>query len=127
MGNFKIEAKGDYSSIMTWLKRIKFDSLMDKLNQYGQEGVEALRQATPKRTGLTAQSWSYEIISQPDKLEIVWKNSHIENGVPIAIILQYGHGTGTGGYVQGIDYINPAMQPVFDEIVDNVWKEIAKL
>lgn len=125
--SIKVETSGDFSNTMSWLKKNKFNNLMSQLEHYGQEGVTALQQATPKRTGLTASSWYYEITQSPGKIEIAWKNSHVENNVPIAVILQYGHGTGTGGYVQGIDYINPAMKPVFDEITNKIWKEIASL
>lgn len=97
------------------------------LQRYGEMGVALLSQATPVRTGLTASSWYYEINTSKHGSEIVWKNSHIEKGVMIAIILQYGHGTRNGGYVQGIDYINPAMQPIFDAIADEAWKEVTSI
>ena len=97
---------------------------MRKLKKYGEKGVAALREATPKDSGKTAESWSYEITQDPGRTAIYWKNSHVENGVNIAIILQYGHGTRTGGFVEGIDYITPAIRPIFEEMADEVWKEV---
>ena len=96
------------------------------LNIYGQRGVDALKKATPKDTGLTADSWRYEIKISKSDVKIIWSNLNIQNGVPIAVILQYGHATGTGGYVQGIDYINPAIKPIFDDISEKVWKEMKR-
>lgn len=80
--------------------------------------------ATPKDTGFTAASWSYEIIQNGETISIVWKNSHVVRGVNIAVILQYGHGTRNGGYVRGVDYINPALRPVFDRLAEAAWKEV---
>lgn len=97
---------------------------MRKLKKYGEKGVAALREATPKDSGKTAESWSYEITQEPGRTAIYWKNSHVENGVNIAVILQYGHGTRTGGFVEGIDYITPAIRPIFEEMADEVWKEV---
>lgn len=96
------------------------------LNQYGQEGVEALRAATPKDTGTTANSWSYAVHKGTGSITITWSNSNIVDGVPIAVILQYGHGTRNGGYVQGTDYINPAMKPIFDKIAQRAWEEVKR-
>ena len=100
---------------------------MSDLDKYGRQGVQALAAATPIDTGLTASSWYYKITMKGDSATISFHNSNIQNGVPIAIILQYGHGTGNGGWVEGRDYINPAIQPIFDEIVRNAWKEVTKL
>jgi len=100
---------------------------MSTLDKYGKQGVTALSQATPKDSGLTATSWSYTISRSNGTIAIEWNNSNIQNGCPIAVILQYGHGTGNGGYVQGRDYINPAMRPVFDKILDDMWKEVQGL
>ena len=97
---------------------------MSNLNHYAQMGVDALKSATPVDTGKTADSWYYEIHKSISGITIRWCNSNINEGVPIAVILQYGHGTGTGGYVEGTDYINPAIKPIFDEIADAVWKEV---
>lgn len=94
------------------------------LNDYGKQGVEALASATPKKTGKTAASWSYEISKTSTGWTVTWNNSNINKGVNIAIIIQYGHGTGTGAYVQGIDYINPAIRPVFENMASEVWREV---
>ena len=96
------------------------------LDKYGREGVAALSSATPVDTGLTANSWHYKIEQRSGSVSIVFYNSNIQNGVPIAIILQYGHGTRNGGWVQGRDYINPAIQPVFDKITEDAWREVTK-
>ena len=98
-----------------------------KLDEYGQKGVEALKKATPKESGKTADSWGYEIVTNDDKTSIIWTNDNVNDGVNIAIILQYGHGTGTGGYVQGTDYINPAIKSTFDSMAESLWKDICKL
>jgi len=128
MSVFSTETKGDYSKTLSWLKSIKFDRLMKKLEQYGEEGVEALSNATPRRTGVTAESWGYKIEQTPTSIKITWTNSNLAQGsIPIALLIQYGHGTRTGGYVQGIDYINPALEPIFEDIANNVWKELTKL
>lgn len=111
-------------------KTFKFLNFMDKwkvdkiLNKYGAQGVSALAAATPVDSGLTANSWSYEIKSSGKSATISWSNSNINKGVNIAIILQFGHGTGTGGYVAGRDYINPAMRPIFDKIAEDAWREV---
>lgn len=120
--------KGDFEKTLSWLKRLKFERLMRKLESYGEQGVAALANATPVRTGLTATSWSYEIEQTGTSITITWKNSNLaREAIPIALLIQYGHATRTGGYVQGLDYINPALKPIFDEIITNVWKEITKL
>lgn len=100
---------------------------LGKLDQYGERGVEALRSATPVDTGLTANSWVYEIQRTKDSVALVFKNTNIQNGVPIAIILQYGHGTRNGGYVKGRDYINPAIRPIFDNLSKEMWEEVTRL
>jgi hypothetical protein len=106
--------------------KAKRASRVDVLEKYGQEGVVALASATPVDTGLTASSWYYEIERGPEKVSITFYNSNIQNGIPIAIILQYGHATGGGGWVQGRDYINPALQPIFDSIAQKAWEEVTK-
>ena len=108
--------KGDFSKLTSYLERAKGTVKQGILDRYGQEGVKALSAATPKDSGLTANSWYYKIERQSGYVSISFHNSNIQNGVPIAIILQYGHGTGTGGWVEGRDYINPAIQPIFDKI-----------
>jgi hypothetical protein len=118
--------KGDFSNLTRFLERAKNAVHLGMLDKYGREGVAALVAATPVDTGVTANSWGYEIVRKNGAVSIVFKNSNIQNGVPIAIILQYGHATGTGGYVQGRDYINPAIQPIFDRIADEAWKEVIK-
>lgn len=119
--------KGDFSKASRYLERLKEAAKLDVLDKYGREGVAALASATPTETGLTASSWTYEIERKGNSVSIVYKNSNINKGIPIAVILQYGHGTGTGGWVQGRDYINPAIQPVFDRIADEAWKEVTKI
>ena len=116
--------KGDFSSLSSFLERAKESVKLGDLNKYGRRGVEALAAATPVDTGKTAKSWHYEIIREEGSVSISFSNSNIQNGVPIAIILQYGHGTRNGGYVEGRDYINPAIQPVFDELAEEAWKEV---
>lgn len=118
---------GDWSKTTNFMKRLKQRKYLSFLDKYGQRGVDALSSATPVDTGKTANSWSYEIRKNDKKVSIIFKNSNIVNGVPIAIILQYGHGTRNGGWVEGRDYINPAIQPIFDEIVKEAWGEVTKL
>ena len=119
--------KGDFSKITRFLEKAKEAVRLGDLDKYGREGVAALASATPVDSGQTANSWYYEIENRNCSATISFHNSNIQNGVPIAIILQYGHGTGTGGWVQGRDYINPAIQPIFDKIVKEAWKEVTKL
>ena len=119
--------KGDFSKLTRFLERAKEAVKIGDLDKYGRAGVDALSSATPIKTGLTASSWYYEIKNTKGSVTISFHNSNIQNGTPIAIILQYGHGTGTGGWVQGRDYINPAIQPIFDKIAEDAWKEVTKL
>lgn len=119
--------KGDFSKLTSFLERAKEAARVGVLDKYGREGVAALASATPVDSGLTASSWYYEIEHKNGSAMISFYNSNIQNGVPIAIILQYGHATGTGGWVEGRDYINPAIQPIFDKIVDSAWREVTKL
>ena len=118
---------GDFSELTRFLEKAKEAVKIGDLDKYGREGVAALASATPVDSGLTANSWSYEITHEKGSFSITFNNSNIQNGVPIAIILQYGHGTGTGGWVQGRDYINPSIQPLFDKIAENAWREVTKL
>ena len=122
----KFENKGDFSKTTNFLTNLKRSKLVKDLDKFGRKGVEALKSMTPINTGLTANSWYYEIIEENNTTKINFCNSNIQNGVPIAIILQYGHGTRNGGWVEGRDYINPAIQPIFDDIVNNAWKEVTK-
>ena len=119
--------KGDFSKADRYLEKLKESVKLGVLDKYGRAGVAALSSATPVDTGLTANSWFYEIEHSSGSDKIVYNNSNIHNGVPIAIILQYGHGTGTGGWVQGRDYINPAIQPIFDQMTKEVWKEVTSV
>ena len=119
--------KGDFSKLTKYFERVKEAAKIGVLDKYGREGVAALASATPVESGKTASSWYYEIKRQNGSVSIEFLNSNINNGVPIAVILQYGHGTGTGGWVQGRDYINPAIQPIFDKIAEDAWKEVTKI
>lgn len=116
--------KGDFKITTKFLKKASKFEIMNILRKYGEKGVQALQQATPKDTGKTAASWSYRVEKSNGSYSIVWSNSNTNNYVNIAVILQYGHATGTGGYVRGIDYINPAMKPIFDEIARDAWQEV---
>ena len=119
--------KGDFSKLTRYLTKVKAAAKVSVLDRFGKEGVAALSSATPKDSGLTADSWFYETEITNGSATISSHNSHINKGVPIAIILQYGHGTNNGGYVQGRDYINPAIQPLFDKIAEDAWKEVTKI
>ena len=118
--------KGDFSKLTRFLERTKEAVHLGDLDKYGRQGVAALSSATPVDSGLTAGSWYYEIENKNGSATITFNNSNIQNGVPIAIILQYGHGTRNGGWVEGRDYINPAIQPIFDEIANEAWREVTK-
>ena len=119
--------KGDFSKLNRFLERAKETVHLGDLDRYGREGDAALASATPVDSGTTASSWYYEITRTKDGVVISFKNSNINKGVPIAIILQYGHATRNGGWVQGRDYINPAIQPIFDRLANDAWKEVKKL
>lgn len=119
--------KGDFSKLNKYFEKLRETAKIGVLDKYGQAGVAALASATPTETGLTASSWYYEIKRQNGSVSIEFKNSNVNKGVPIAIILQYGHGTGTGGWVEGRDYINPAIQPIFDQLTADAWKEVTSL
>lgn len=123
----KFRQRGDFSKLTRYLERVKEVVRLGDLDKYGREGVAALASATPVDSGLTASSWYYTIEQGNGSAKISFHNSNIQNGVPIAIILQYGHGTGTGGWVEGRDYINPAIQPLFDKITNDAWREVTKL
>lgn len=119
--------KGDFSKLTRFLEKAKEVVKIGDLDKYGREGVAALESATPVDSGKTASSWYYDIENKNGSARITFNNSNINDGVPIAIILQYGHGTGTGGWVEGRDYINPAIQPIFDKIANDAWREVTKL
>jgi hypothetical protein len=120
--------KGDFKNTERFFNATAKGVYFQLLDKYGQMGVTALAQATPKDSGETANSWTYDVVHSKNKSTIAWNNSHVTSeGTPIAIILQYGHGTGTGGFVQGRDYINPAIRPLFDKMADDVWKAVISL
>lgn len=123
-----VRHKGQFEKLTKYLIKAKSVGKFDRiLSKYGDRGVAALESATPRDTGVTASSWYYEIERGNGSVSIVFCNSNIQNGIPIAIILQYGHGTGTGGWVEGRDYINPALRPVFDNIAEQAWKEVTSI
>lgn len=124
MGGITLEVSGSYSSTTTWLQRLGRMSIEQQLARYGAKGVKALASSTPVETGKTASSWSYSVTRKGDTWILSWENTNVVRGVPIAIILQYGHVTGTGGWVQGRDYINPAIKPLMDEIAEGVWRTV---
>jgi hypothetical protein len=115
---------GDFSKTTKFLEYLQRGDMYNDLDVYGRRGVDALASATPRETGETAQSWGYQISRKKNKVSISWFNTHRVDGVNIAVIIQYGHGTGTGGYVHGIEYINPAIRPIFEAILDDVWKKV---
>lgn len=119
--------KGDFRKTENFLKKAKQNAFFKHLDEYARTGVEALREATPIDSGETANSWTYDINVTGNSASITWSNTNVNKGENIAILIQYGHGTGTGGYVHGKDYINPAMRPVFDKIAENIWKEVTSL
>lgn len=127
MATIRFTHKGDFSKTTRFLERAKQAVRLSNLDKYAKKGVEALASATPVDSGLTASSWSYEIVNEKGSIAINFINSNIQQGTPIAIIIQYGHATGNGGWVEGQDYINPAIQPIFDEIVKDIWREVTNL
>lgn len=122
-----ITQRGSFKNTERYLNRLKTAQRYAILNKYGAIGVNALSNATPIESGETAASWTYSIEERSGYYSIHWRNTHIHEGVPIAILLQYGHGTGTGGYVQGRDFINPAVKPIFDQMADEMWKEVTRI
>lgn len=119
----RITSRGSFDRTNNSLLKMLRGDIYSELDRYGREGVIALSKATPVETSLTANSWEYRVI-KGKRPAIEWYNTNVVNGTPIAILIQYGHGTGTGGYVQGRDYINPAIRPIFEKIADNVWKKV---
>lgn len=115
-----------FKNSIKWLQSIDPHYIQNRLDKYGQLGVERLREATPRDTGLTAESWTYSVHVGKDSASIYWDNTNRKDGVPVALMIQYGHGMPHGGYVQGIDYINPALEPIFEAIKDSLWKEVTK-
>ena len=123
----KISQKGDFKKATSYLEKLKDAIQLSSFDKYGREGVSALSSATPVDSGKTASSWYYKIERTKNTISITFYNSNVNEGVPIAIILQYGHGTGTGGWVEGRDYINPAIQPIFDKMAEEAWKEVTNV
>lgn len=121
-----IRQKGDFKNLSSFLEKTKEKLNLGLLDKYGREGVAALQAATPKDTGKTSESWYYKIERKNGSVSLTFNNSNQNKGVPIAIILQYGHATRNGGYVEGVDYINPALRPIFDKIAEEAWKEVKK-
>ena len=122
----ELSSSGDYKQTTAFLKKMLSGDIFADLDSYGRMGQEALESATPVRTDLTAHSWEYRVTKDSFGPVIEWYNTNIDDeGTPVAILIQYGHGTGTGGYVEGRDYINPAIQPVFDQIVEDIWKKVS--
>ena len=120
---FNLTSTGSFANIERLLKNAS-SNIFGDLNRYGEMGVSALARATPTETGKTAKSWTYRIVRTQTYTKIEWFNTNENNGENIAILIQYGHGTGTGGYIQGIDYINPAIRPVFERISDELWRKV---
>lgn len=121
-----IKQKGDFKNLSSFLEKTKEKLNLGLLDKYGREGVAALQAATPKDTGKTSESWYYKIERKNGSVSLTFHNSNQNKGVPIAIILQYGHATRNGGYVEGVDYINPSLRPIFDKIAEEAWKEVKK-
>jgi hypothetical protein len=121
----KVTNRGSFQKTTTFLRRVLSGEIFSDLDRYGRMGVDALSNATPVDTSLTADSWGYRVIRNHSNPGIEWFNTNTVDGTPVAVLIQYGHGTGTGGYVQGRDYINPAMRPVFDQIAEEIWKKVS--
>ena len=126
MAVIEFKHTGNFRKTDGFLKNLKYFSIDQILDYYGQKGVEALRATTPVDTGKTASSWHYEIVKEDGKTSVVWKNSNIKDWVNVAVIIQYGHATSSGSWVEGIDYINPALQPIFNQIAEDAWNEIRR-
>lgn len=127
MTKVTIRTKGSFENSLKFLNFLKNREYINCLDEYGKKGVEALAEATPKRTGKTSKSWRYEVTREPGAIRLTWLNDNVvDDWANVAVLIQYGHGTGNGGYVEGIDYINPALKPIFEEIANKVWKEVEK-
>lgn len=124
----KASTKGDFHNVEAFFQRVKSRSYLKRLERFGAQGVSALKAATPEESGETANRWTYEIIDRPGYFSIQWLNTHVEDPghIPIAVLIQYGHGTRTGGFVQGVDYINPALRAIFNQIAADMWREVTK-
>lgn len=121
-----VSSKGSFEKTQQFLKRLKRAEMFNSLSKYGERGVDALSNATPIDSRLTAETWTYSVVRKKGYYAILWHNTNLVNGIPVAILIQYGHATGTGGFVQGQDYINPAIRPIFDEIATEMWKVVTK-
>lgn len=121
---FGVSTSGSFDKTLKFLDGLQSKKMYANLDRFGRMGVDALSRATPVETGLAADSWGYQLSKSRNGVSISWFNTDVEGGVNIAVIVQYGHGTGTGGYVTGRDYINPAMRPIFDRILDDVWRQV---
>lgn len=121
-----VRSKGSFKKTFGFFKRTRDLKTIRNLGKFGQEGAAALAAATPERTGTTAESWGYVATYKNGSANLSWTNSNVNEGYNIAELIQYGHGTGTGGWVEGVDYINPAIEPVMDKIADEVWNEVSK-
>jgi hypothetical protein len=124
----RVTTSGSFDQTLAFLQRMKNRTQFKVLEKYGPLGVTALQQATPKETGTTAEDWYYEIVDRPGYFAIHWLNSNLQDPgqIPVAVLIQYGHATGNGGYVQGVDYINPALKPIFDQMATDMWEEVTK-
>lgn len=121
---FKVHHIGDFSSTERWFNRVLRKDYMNIIADYAKRGIEALREATPEDSGKTAESWNYEIVSGKDRTTLYFTNDNIENGVNVAILLIYGHATRNGAYVEGVDFVTPALRPIFRELADKIWREV---
>lgn len=121
-----ISSSGSFRKTLNFLQAMKSGTPYRSLDKYGRRGADALARHTPKRTGRAAESWGFVVEHTPGKHKITWTNDDREGGVNVAVIVQYGHGTGTGGYVEGIDYVNPAMRPIFEQIAEDIWREVQR-
>jgi hypothetical protein len=124
----KVTVKGSFRNADAFLQRMKARSYLKQLEKFGAQGVVALRNATPVESGATADSWTYEIIERPGYFSIQWLNTHTEEPghIPVAVLVQYGHGTRAGHFIAGLDYINPAMRPIFEQIAIDMWREVTR-
>jgi hypothetical protein len=122
----EVTSSGDFKKTEAFLLAMKRGEVYDILEKYGQQGRDALASATPIDSGITRESWKYEVVRKNGKYQIIWRNTNVESGIPVAILIQYGHATGTGGWVEGRDYINPAIQPLFDKIANEVWERVKR-
>lgn len=126
MSFLQVTHRGSHSAAEAWLRKLQTNQIFAILDKYGQMGVDALRSATPVDSSETANSWTYETAQRGRGYSIHWRNTHLVDGIPVAVMLQYGHGTGTGGYVAGRDFINPAIRPIFDQIIADFMREVTK-